>query len=92
MMIGLISIYKRDSLKVIIKIYHQPIGTIIKDKFNSLFLCIVFSLRIALEKMAVKYILMICIDGKIWQFHLIIADINVDYKEQMVIINIKLGM
>ena len=37
-MIGLIPIYKRDSLEVKIEIYHQTMGMITKSIFKSLFM------------------------------------------------------
>ena len=41
MMVGLISIYKKDSLKIKIEIYHRTIRIIIKNIFKFLFLGIV---------------------------------------------------
>ena len=41
MMVDLIPIHKRDSLKVKIEIYYQTIGMITKDMFKSLLLCII---------------------------------------------------
>lgn len=41
MMIGPITIYKKDFLEVKIEIYHQTMEVIIKGMFKSLFLCMV---------------------------------------------------
>lgn len=45
-----------------------------------------------LENRVVESILIIYKDRKIWQFALIIVDISINYKEQIVIIDINLGM
>lgn len=44
---------------------------------------------ITLGIVTTKGFLRICAKGNIWQFHLIIAGMNIDYKEQRVIIDIK---
>ena len=63
--IGLIPIYKRDSLKVKIKIYYQTIRVIIKNIFKSLLLCIVVLIGIVLKKAVVEIVLIICADKNI---------------------------
>ena len=42
--------------------------------------------------MAINSVLMMCVDVNIQQCHLIIASINVDYEEQVIIIGIKLDI
>lgn len=81
MMIRLIFIHKKDFLEVKIGIYHQTIKVITKDMFKSLLLCILVWLEIALKKPVVEGILKICIDKSVWQCHLIITGMSIDYKE-----------
>lgn len=63
MIIWLISITKRDFLEMKIEIYHQIMGVIIKNIFESLFSYIIVWLGIALEKVVIERILMMCTDG-----------------------------
>lgn len=67
-------------------------GIITKGIFKSLLLCLVVWLETALEKAEVESVLMICTDENIQQLYSIIADISINYKEQMVITNIKSGI
>lgn len=46
----------------------------------------------ALEKAIVEYILMIYIDKNIQQYHLIIPNMSINYKKQVIITIIKSGM
>ena len=47
---------------------------------------------IALKNVAVKGLLMMCANRNVWECHLIVASMSIDYKEQVVIISIKSGM
>lgn len=49
-------------------------------------------LKIILKKEEVENWLIIYADKNIWQYHFIIADININFKEQMIIISIKLSI
>ena len=106
MMVGFIRTHKVNLLIVKTEIYYQIIGIIIKGVYNHrptnitnedwfLFLalgtlgCLYI---IALETVVIESILIICIDRNIWQCHLIIGGMSVDYKQQIVITCIKTGM
>ena len=105
-MIALICIHKDDLLGVKIEIDHQTIKVINKIAYNyrstnitneDWFLCLAIIILgwlyiIALEAVAVEGILIICVDGHIWQCHLIISDISDNYEEQVVITCIKSGL
>ena len=105
-MVALIPIFKGDLLDVKIEIYHQTMRVIIKGACNhrltnitnkDWFLCLALVTLgwlyiIALEAVAVEGILMICADRNVWQYHLIIGSMSVDYEEQVVITGIKSGM
>lgn len=91
-MVRLIPIYIGDSPEVKIEIYYQIMGVITKVTFKSIFLWIVVQLETLLEKVIVEGILMMCIDRKVQQCHSIIAGINVNNKEQVMITDIKLEM
>ncbi len=45
-----------------------------------------------MEKAAVEGLLMMCADGRVRQCHPIIASMNIDYEEQVIITGIKSGM
>lgn len=90
--IELIPIYKGDFHEVKIQIYHQIMGVITKDIFKSFLLYIVVWQDTVLEEAVVKDLLMICANGKIHQYCLIIESISVDYKEQVVITSINWDM
>lgn len=59
MMISLIPINKKDSLKVKIEIYHQTIKVITKDIFKSLFSFMIVSSKTTLEKAVIEGVLII---------------------------------
>lgn len=66
MIVGLIFIHERNSLKVKIKIYYQTMGVIIKYKSNCYVLYKIIQSNVtALEKNIIKNLLMICIDRNI---------------------------
>ena len=93
LIVGLISIYKEDCLKVKIEIYHQIIGVITKYKSKCHFLYKVIWLNVtALEKVAIKGLLMIWIDENMQKCHPIITSISINYKEQVMITSIKSGI
>lgn len=91
-MIGFISIYKKDIVKVKIEINHQTMKIIKKNIFKSLFLYMIIWLETVLKKAAVESVLIIYADKSTWQYHPIIVSITINYKEQIVIIDIKLDM
>lgn len=57
-----------------------------KNILKFLFLCIIVSLKIVLEKTVVENLLIICINKNTWQCHFIIVSISIDYKEQIMIL------
>lgn len=92
MIIELFFIYKRGSLKVKIEIYDQTIRVIIKSIFKSFLSCIIVWQEIGLEKVAVEIILMMYANWSVWQYHPIIVNIDINYKKNIVITSIKLGI
>ncbi len=93
MIVGLIPIHKRDSLEVKMEIYHQTMGVITRCKSKCHILHKMIWLNVtALEKAAIKSLLMMCTDRNVRQCYPIIASISVDYKEQVVITGIKSSM
>ena len=82
MMVGLIFIYKKDFLKVKMEIYYQTIGVIKKCKSKCHVLHKVIWPNIkALEKMAIKGLLIMYLDGNVQKCHPIIVGISIDYKK-----------
>ena len=79
--ISLISIYNEFSLEVKIEIYHQTISVITKYIFKSWLLCILIGLGIILVKVVVKGILIMGVNGSVWQCHPIIIGISIDNEE-----------
>lgn len=93
MRIDFIPIHKDDSFDVKIEIYNQTLGVITKNQLKYLVLQIIVGPDITVfEKVIVESMLMICADRNICKYQSIINDINVDYKEQVIIAIIKLGI
>lgn len=82
MIIEPIYMYKKDSLKVKIKIYHQTLAVIIKSIFKSFLLYIIVWLGTALKKMVVKGVLRLFANKTIQQCYLVIINMSINYKEQ----------
>ena len=99
-MVGLIPIHKEDLFDIKIEIYYQTIGVITKDKCRNKHLSDKFlDLHFwnwpditALESAIIKYLLIICANENVWQYHAIVIGISVNYKKQVVIIGIKLDI
>lgn len=47
---------------------------------------------IVLKILAIEILLMICIDENVWQYYIIVPNMSVNYKKQIMITSIKLGM
>ena len=91
-MFSLIFIYKRDFLKVKLEIYHQMMGMITKDMFKSLFFIYSSLSKNSVRKSNNRKPIDNYTNRRIQQYHTIIVSISIDYKEQIVIIDIKLKM
>lgn len=65
---------------------------IIKYRFKYFILCIIVKSKIILEIIVVKVLLIIYMNKNIQKYYLIILDISVNYKKQVVITGIKLNI
>lgn len=93
MMVDIISIYIKNSFKIKIEIYLQKIEIITRCKSKYYSLYKVFSLDIKTrKKLAIECLLMIGINKNVLKCHLIIANININYKKKIIIVNISLGI
>lgn len=93
MIVCLMYIYNKNCFRVKIETYHLSVGVIMRYKSRYHFLYKIVKINvIRLKKLAIKELLIMCVDKNLQKCHFIIISISVKYKEQLVIISIKSGI